>query len=59
MFASLFKKKPVSDTHGEDDIDLKFTYSKIPLSLDLKKRQQEERIRKQYDIPKEKRAELL
>lgn len=59
MLSKLFKKKPVPDAHGEDDVVLNLTYCKIPQSLELKKRQEEELMRKNYALPKTKRAELL
>lgn len=61
LFEKLFGKiNEVEDTHGEDDTPmLNLTYTKIPRTLDLVKRENEEKIRAKYNLPKKKTGELL
>ncbi|MDA8222501.1 hypothetical protein [Desulfosporosinus sp.] len=69
MFENLSKKDEGvasyinSITHNEegeeDNTIINLTYVKVPLTPKLRERQYEEQLREKYNIPKEKKGELL
>lgn len=60
MFDKLFGRKDKEESGDDDMKDLvRLSYVKLPQSLELKKRQQEEQLLKRHGIKKEKTAQLL
>jgi hypothetical protein len=46
--------------NGEEEIQtINLTYTRVPLTAELRRRQVEEKLREQYEVPKEKDGTLL
>lgn len=50
---------PIVDIKNKDTNLVNLVYYKVPESDEIRKRQNEEALRKKYNIPKEKKGELL
>ena len=60
MFGNSFDISFTSITHVEEDSSIiHLTYVKVPLTLEVRKRQHEEQLREKYNIPKVKSGILL
>lgn len=59
MFENLLKKMGVTVEHEEEIPTLDVSYQRVPMTIALKQRQYEERIRGKYNLPKEKTGTIL
>lgn len=64
MFKNLFHKenkqlKGSNVPHGEDISEVHLTYKAIPMTIEMRRRQMEEHLRRQYNIEKQKEGTLL
>lgn len=53
------KNTEAKDPHGEDSVELHLNYSKVAKTRELQIREVEEKLRKQYNIKKDKSGDLI